>query len=223
VNGQKNTAFLTVENAEEEAVKVHFIGGALWSLGPDSASVRNLSMVRAGPITIRPGETHRLEYGINTELHPQDLRLLLAAVVEHPAGQFSEITAYNGTVSIVEAPISIFDPQMYAARSATRKRNTNSRSRIFLYLFLGALFGGTCWFIYRTWVRQLFPHGKKPAAKTSKAKKADAPKPAAADAADAAAAASGAKPYDESWIPPQHLQRPEAKRVRSGTPKTKSK
>jgi len=93
---------------------------------------------------------------------------------------------------------------------------------MFLYLFLGALFGGTCWFIYRTWVRQLFPQ-KKPAAKTgSRAKKAaDAPKPAAAD--DASAAATGSKPYDESWIPPQHLQRPEAKRVRSGTPKTKSK
>jgi len=76
-------------------------------------------------------------------------------------------------------------------------------------------------------VRQLFPQHKKPAAKAGKAKKADAPKPAAdaaAAAADApAASASGAKPYDESWIPPQHLQRPEAKRVRSGTPKTKSK
>ena len=123
MNGQKNIALLTVENAEEEAVKVHFIGGALWSLGPEAASIRNLSMARAGPVTIPPGESHRLEYGISTELHPQDLRLLLAAVVEHPAGQFSEITAYNGTVSIVEAPISMFDPQMYAVPPLLRTQS----------------------------------------------------------------------------------------------------
>ena len=68
-------------------------------------------MARAN-LEIGPGDTRSLEYIINTELHPQDLRLMLGAVVEHPEGQFSQVTAFNGTVSIVDAPISMFDPQM---------------------------------------------------------------------------------------------------------------
>jgi hypothetical protein len=89
--------------------------------------------------------------------------------------------------------------------------------RMFLWLFLGTLFSGMCYFIYRTWVRSLFPQRRSPS--RGKGKKVDS---GSTDSATAATA-SGAKGYDESWIPAQHLQRPEAKRIRSGTPKTKSK
>lgn len=90
--------------------------------------------------------------------------------------------------------------------------------RMFLWLFLGTLFCGTCYFIYSTWVRSLFPH-KKPSSR-GKGKKVDS---AGETDSAATATATGAKGYDESWIPAQHLQRPEAKKIRSGTPKTKSK
>ena len=40
--------------------------------------------------------------------------------------------------------------------------------------------------------------------------------------ADGPATASGAKAYDESWIPAEHLKRPEAKRVGSGRPKSRA-
>jgi len=40
--------------------------------------------------------------------------------------------------------------------------------------------------------------------------------------ADGPAVTSGAKAYDESWIPAGHLQRPEAKRVGSGRPKSRA-
>lgn len=36
--------------------------------------------------------------------------------------------------------------------------------------------------------------------------------------ADGPAVTSGAKAYDESWIPAHHIKRPEPKKVRSGTP-----
>lgn len=88
--------------------------------------------------------------------------------------------------------------------------------RIFLWLFLGTLFGGMCYFIYRTWVRSLFPQKKS---SRGKGKKVDS----GSTDSTATATTSGAKGYDESWIPAQHLQRPEPRKIRSGTPKTKSK
>jgi hypothetical protein len=112
VNGQKNSALLTVQNQEPDAtVKVVLLGAALWTLPPDSQPLRNLSLARAN-VEIPPGGSHRLEYVINTELHPQDLVLKISAIVEHPEGKYAEMTAFNEVVSIVEAPISIFDPQM---------------------------------------------------------------------------------------------------------------
>lgn len=36
--------------------------------------------------------------------------------------------------------------------------------------------------------------------------------------ADGPAVTSSAQAYDESWIPSHHIQRPQAKRIKSGTP-----
>lgn len=44
-------------------------------------------------------------------MHPQDLRLNLAAVVSSH-NTFYTLQAFNGTVSIVEPDASIFDPQL---------------------------------------------------------------------------------------------------------------
>jgi len=84
-------------------------------------------------------------------------------------------------------------------------------TRLFLYLILTGALAGVVYFIYVTWIKALFPQQKK---RTTR-------KPAATT--DSATASGASKSYDESWIPAQHLQRPEAKRVRSGTPKTKAK
>lgn len=45
-------------------------------------------------------------------MHPQDLILNLAMVVKTPEGRLVTLTAYNQTISIVEAPTSLLDPQM---------------------------------------------------------------------------------------------------------------
>lgn len=96
-------------------------------------------------------------------------------------------------------------------------------------MLLGA-FAGTVYFIYSTWFSTFFPQkkrggkgGERAKKSTSGAKKVDPADQAAVVGADGPAVTSGSKAYDESWIPASHLQRPEAKRVRSGTPKTKVK
>ena len=98
---------------------------------------------------------------------------------------------------------------------------------IFLYVVLLSAFVGTVYFIYNTWIATFFPQkkgrgkGGERAKKSSQgSKKVDPSEQVAVVGADGPAVTSGAK-YDESWIPASHLQRPEAKRVRSGTPKVK--
>jgi len=103
-------------------------------------------------------------------------------------------------------------------------------SSIFLYLFLVAIFGGTCYFIYKTWITTLFPQkrrggkgGERAKASSQGSKKVNPADQVSVVGEDGPAVTSGAKAYDESWIPAQHLQRPQARTVRSGTPKTKSR
>lgn len=96
---------------------------------------------------------------------------------------------------------------------------------IFLYLILAGGFAGTCYFVYSTWITTLFPQQKSSGrSKTPRAKKVADPVPA--DPSSPTATTTGAKGYDVDWIPAQHLNRPEAKRVGSGrasTPKTKTR
>jgi translocon-associated protein (TRAP) alpha subunit len=117
VNGHATTAHFQVINAEDDEVTLRVIGGSLWPLetapeavGIDGA-VRNLTSHMYN-IAIPAGQNITFDYSFATEMHPQDLKLLLAAIVENKEGVTFQIGAFNGTVSIVEAPISILDPQM---------------------------------------------------------------------------------------------------------------
>ena len=94
---------------------------------------------------------------------------------------------------------------------------------IFLYLFLITLFGATVYFIFTTWVTTLFPQkarggkgGDRAKRSTQGSKKVDPNDQVSVLGADGPAVTTGAKAYDESWIPAGHLNRPEAKRVKSG-------
>jgi hypothetical protein len=105
---------------------------------------------------------------------------------------------------------------------------SNAPSSIFLYLVVLGVLGGISYFVYNTWITTFFPQkkgrgkGGERAKKSSLgSKKVDPADQVAVVGADGPAVTSGAKAYDESWIPASHLQRPEAKRVRSGTPKAK--
>lgn len=90
--------------------------------------LRNLSSTRYD-LTIPAGEKESLTYSFATEMHPQDLTLNLGAVFQNSEGNIFTKQVYNETVSVVEAPTSIFDPQMYARffhlQSHSASRDTN--------------------------------------------------------------------------------------------------
>jgi len=223
VNGHATQALLSFKNDEAEAVQVAVIGGALSTLQPlaegthpSAAVVRNLTSTRYD-VEIPAGETQALPYTFTTDLHPQDLRLNLIAVVASQRGAVYQIQAFNETVSVVEAATSIFDPQI-----------------IFLYLFLLAAFAGTLYFVYKTWIETLFPQTRRGGKGGERAKRSSGGSKPAVDVkdqvsvlgADGPAVTTGAlaqKAYDESWIPEHHINRPAAKRVKSGSSKVKTK
>ncbi|EMC97759.1 hypothetical protein BAUCODRAFT_22661 [Baudoinia panamericana UAMH 10762] len=219
VNGRSTRAVLDVTNNEPTSIHLLLVGGSLTTPNdtpgaPDPPVVlRNLTAQKYG-VQIPGGESETLTYAFATEMHPQDLRLSLAAVLQNSAGEVFTKIVYNETVSVVEAPLSFFDPQI-----------------IFLYLFLLAAFGGVCYFIYTTWITTLFPQkrrggkgGERAKKSSGGSKKVDPADQASVIGADGPAVTSGAqtKAYDESWIPASHLNRPEARRVGSGRPKSRA-
>ncbi|KAF1345733.1 hypothetical protein BDV97DRAFT_401125 [Delphinella strobiligena] len=219
VNGHATQAIISVANNEVEPVKFLFVGGSLLTPrhlpgAPDPPiALRNLSATRYD-LTIPAGESETVTYSFATEMHPQDLNLNLAAMIQSSAGNIYTTQVFNETVSIVEAPTSFFDPQI-----------------IFLYLVLTGVFAGTCYFIYNTWITTLFPQkkgrgkgGERAKRSSQGTKKVDPADQVSVIGADGPAVTSSAQAYDESWIPAGHLQRPEAKRVQSGAkPKSKTR
>jgi len=219
VNGHPTVAVLSISNNEPAPVDFIYIGGSLLTpIGVPGAPnppqvMRNLTAQKYA-VTIPAGEQETLTYSFATEMHPQDLTLMLAAVLKNKEGALFTNQFFNETVSIVEAPTSIFDPQI-----------------IFLYLVLLGAFAGTCYFIYITWITTLFPQkkrggkgGERAKRSSQGTKKVDPADQVSVIGADGPAVTSGSKAYDESWIPAHHLNRPEARRINSGAkvrPKSK--
>ena len=111
MNQKPTEAILSFLNEEPDPVIVQFVGGSLWALDVNGPHiVRNLTTAQYA-VEIPPGEKQNLPYRFQTNMHPQDLRLNLAAVVSSQS-TFYTLQAFNGTVSIVEPDASIFDPQM---------------------------------------------------------------------------------------------------------------
>ena len=80
-------------------------------VGQQSQVIRNLTTTRYN-VEIAAGQSDSISYNFATELHPQDLKLNLAAVITDSEGTPYTVQAFNETVSVVEADTSIFDPQM---------------------------------------------------------------------------------------------------------------
>ncbi|PNS19385.1 Increased recombination centers protein 22 [Sphaceloma murrayae] len=219
VNNHPTECMVSIKNEETTPVDLAFIGGSLLTpMGVPGAPnppqiMRNLTTTKYGS-KIQAGQAESFSYSFVNEMHPQDLTLALTAIVQDSKGAVYTYQFYNQTVSVVEAPSSIFDPQI-----------------IFLYLILAAAFAGTCYFIYNTWITTFFPQkrgkgkgGERAKKSSGGSKKVDPADQVSVVGADGPAVTSSAQAYDQSWIPAHHLQRPEAKRVGSGSrPRPKSR
>ncbi|KFA60921.1 hypothetical protein S40285_05784 [Stachybotrys chlorohalonatus IBT 40285] len=203
VNGRPTKAFVEVTNREPAPIQLALVGGALHATAvlPDGAPeyqsiLRNLSVVQYN-LQIEPGEKKAVSFPFALDAQPQDVRLQLFAVLANDKGVVEQVEAHNAIASIVEAPTSFLDPQI-----------------IFLYLFLTAAFGGLLYFVYKTWIEALFPQAKRarPPKKVVKTLETDANLPGA----EATGVTLPGRSYDENWIPDHHINRPSAKRVKSG-------
>ncbi|KAI0023551.1 hypothetical protein F4780DRAFT_55426 [Xylariomycetidae sp. FL0641] len=202
VNGRPTKAVVDVTNNEDKPIQVAFVGGQLHTtqeLAPDTAPymgiLRNLTTVRY-EATIPPGEQQSLPFSFILDMQPQDVRLQLVAVISNSANQIFQVGVSDQVVSIVEAPTSFFDPQI-----------------IFLYLVLTAVFGGTCYFVYKTYIEAFFPQAKKSKPAGKKPRAVEEKEPLSGGEGNTSGTDKG---YDESWIPEGHLNRPTARRVKSG-------
>ncbi|KAJ5782558.1 Translocon-associated protein (TRAP) alpha subunit [Penicillium paradoxum] len=198
VNGHPTQALIAVSNDEPNPITVNFVGGSLRDIDDESKIARNLTATRYA-IEIPAGEKETISYSFATEMHPQDLQMILSAIISDSEGRIAPIVAHNGTVSIVEADTSIFDPQI-----------------IFLYFFLLACVSGTGYFFYTVWVAPYFPQKRK-SGKTSEKRTQGSSKRVETQATEetsSGAAASSATTYNADWIPSHHINRPEARKVK---------
>lgn len=127
VNGRPTRSVLEFTNHEEVPVQVSVIGGVLTTLKllppgshPSAAIVRNLTGTKYD-VEIPAGAQKSVPYSFTTDMNPEDLRLQIVAVILNQEGMMYQIQAFNETVSVVEAPISIFDPQMYVQSNSIPK------------------------------------------------------------------------------------------------------
>jgi len=107
VNGHATNAVLSIANQETTPVRLTHVGGSLLNQRTNSTLPATQY-----DILIPAGEKESATYSFAVDMHPQDLTLNLAAVFKDQFGMTHVYPAFNGTVSVVEAPTSFFDPQM---------------------------------------------------------------------------------------------------------------
>lgn len=119
VNGHSTKAVVEIVNNEDTPINVVFVGGTLSTTQPlpedapaQAGVLRNLS-ARSYDVDIEPGETRELPFPFVQDMQPQDVFLDVIAVLRNSNNQIFQVKAHTGLASIVEAPISVFDPQMY--------------------------------------------------------------------------------------------------------------
>lgn len=110
VNGIPKKVNVAIVNHEEGTIGIQFLGGSL--LDPVTlASVKNLTQQALG-VELLKGQKADLPYNILVDMHPKELLLNLQMIMRTPEQKLITATAYHSTVSIVEQPMSLLDPQL---------------------------------------------------------------------------------------------------------------
>lgn len=113
VNGLKNKVNIAITYYGRGAIGIQSLGGSL--LHPETGvNVKNLTQQKLN-LELSSDQNADLPYIIQLDMHPQDLRLNLQLVLKTPEQTLVTATAANVTVSIVEQPMSLLDPQLYVA------------------------------------------------------------------------------------------------------------
>lgn len=227
VNGRPTKAVVEITNSEAGPITVAFLAGTLHSLAPlaeDAPAyqsiVRNLTAVQYN-LAVGPGEKKAVPFDFALDMQPQDVKLQLTAVVAGSKGDIYQVQAFNDMASIVEAPTSFLDPQMYVNCSTCISAHPKLTSpSVFLYVVISATFAGILYFVYKTWIEALFPQAKR--VKTPKKARKTVDADAALSGSESTAVSTPSGKYDQSWIPDHHINRPSAKRVKSGASKKKA-
>lgn len=116
VNGRPTRALFKVTNNEPEPITVLIATGAILSPegavgAPDPpANLRNLTLSKYST-TIAPQTAETITYSFSTIMQPQDVTLDLKLMVQARTSIFT-LGVFRESVSVVEAPVSLFDPQM---------------------------------------------------------------------------------------------------------------
>lgn len=119
VNGRPTKVLVEVTNNEDNPISVASLAGAVTATDalPDDAPayraiLRNLTAVKYD-LAVEAGESKALPYSFALDMQPQDVRLQIMAVITNAKGELFRIPVHNDTTTIVEAPTSFFDSQMY--------------------------------------------------------------------------------------------------------------
>jgi pimeloyl-ACP methyl ester carboxylesterase len=118
LNNRPINALIEVDNHESASIQVAFVAGSLSTtkeLPADAPSyqsiLRNLTAVQYS-VDIEAGEKKSLTFPFALDLHPQDVNIKLVAVVMDTKGNIFQVPALEDRASVVDPPVSFFDPQM---------------------------------------------------------------------------------------------------------------
>jgi len=185
VNGEPTKVNVGFSNGGEDPLTVEYVGGSLWDA---NKPIKNFTAAKLGT-NVPSKQKVDLPYQFVADMDEQELLLHIGVVFTTLQGELVTVSAFNGTVAIVEPDSSLLDPQL-----------------LFLYLLLAGGFLGSAYFVYNTWLASVIPKPKRSKPESVKIVGTQSP-----------ATATGAK-YDQSWIPEHHLKKTAAA-PRSATPK----
>ncbi|KAK4687377.1 translocon-associated protein subunit alpha, partial [Tremellales sp. Uapishka_1] len=188
-----------VVNGEQNGLNIHLnnVGSKNYTLVSAAASyhdpanywstIKNTTTLKYN-VPLISGANFSAPFSMYSEFKPQELGLTVwVNLAETGTSDLHRITALNQTVAITEPPTGWFDLPL-----------------LFLYLLIGTALTGAAYAAYNTFVVKSSKKGKRNVVK----KKVVVP-------ADSGKVYPDVKPYEEEWIPEQHL--------RSRQPKPKKK